>query len=66
LLGFYGISHHATEDLAITRSMANMTVLAPADADRLAMLVRETSTLDGPAYIRIGRGRDPRCTAGTN
>lgn len=57
-LGFYGTSHHATEDLAIMRSMANMTVLAPADANQLAALLRATATLPGPAYIRIGRGRE--------
>lgn len=29
-LGFYGTSHHATEDLAIMRSIADLTVVAPA------------------------------------
>lgn len=58
-LGFYGSSHHATEDLAIMRSIAEMTVLAPADAASLSAAVRAVSELDGPAYIRIGRGREP-------
>lgn len=60
LLGFYGTSHHATEDLAITRSMAGMTVLAPADPAQLAAQLRATADLEGPAYIRIGRGREPQ------
>ena len=34
-LGFYGTSHHATEDLAIMRSIADLTVVAPADAVQL-------------------------------
>lgn len=59
MLGFYGTSHHATEDLAITRSMANMTVLAPADPNQLSALIRETVSIDGPVYIRVARGRDP-------
>lgn len=59
LLGFYGTSHHATEDLAMTRSMANMTVVAPADPNALSALIRETVNLEGPMYMRIGRGRDP-------
>ena len=29
-LGFYGTSHHATEDLAIMRSIADLAVVAPA------------------------------------
>ncbi len=59
-LGFYGTSHHATEDLAIMRSIANLTVIAPADATALHALLRETVTHDGPVYMRIGRGRDPQ------
>ena len=58
-LGFYGTSHHATEDIAITRSMSNMVVVAPADAASLAAALRATAASDGPVYFRIGRGRDP-------
>jgi transketolase len=58
-LGFYGTSHHATEDLAVTRSMAGMTVIAPADASALAALVRAAGDWPGPIYFRIGRGREP-------
>jgi transketolase len=58
-LGFYGTSHHATEDLAIMRSIARLTVVAPADAESLAALIRVASTVDGPIYFRIGRGREP-------
>ena len=32
MLGFYGSSHHALEDLAIMRTTAGMTVICPADA----------------------------------
>lgn len=59
-LGFYGTSHHATEDLAITRSIANLTVVAPADATQLAKTVAASVDIRGPMYIRIGRGRDPQ------
>lgn len=58
-LGFYGSSHHATEDLAIARSIANMTVLAPADAMQLQYLLRECVHVPGPVYLRMGRGREP-------
>ncbi len=57
-LGFYGTSHHATEDLAIMRAMANLTVVAPADAYSLAAALRAWSSHDGPVYLRIGRGRE--------
>lgn len=58
-LGFYGTSHHATEDLAIMRSIAGLTVVAPADAASLAAAVRAAADLNGPVYFRIGRGREP-------
>jgi len=58
-LGFYGTSHHATEDLAITRGIAGLTVLAPADSAQLAAAVRACTKIDGPVYLRIGRGREP-------
>jgi transketolase len=58
-LGFYGTSHHATEDLAAMRSMAGLVVAAPADRFALAAALRATAELEGPIYIRIGRGREP-------
>lgn len=59
-LGFYGTSHHATEDLAIMRSIADLAVVAPADAASLSAALWATVDHDGPIYFRIGRGRDPQ------
>ena len=58
-LGFYGTSHHATEDLAIMRSIANMTVIAPSDPAQFGAAIRATVNHPGPIYFRAGRGRDP-------
>jgi transketolase len=58
-LGFYGTSHHATEDLAITRAMANLTVVAPADGAQLKAAIRASADYPEPVYFRIQRGRDP-------
>lgn len=57
-LGFYGTSHHATEDIGITRSIANLTVIGPADAASLDAALRQTVDHEWPIYFRIGRGRD--------
>jgi len=57
-LGFYGTSHHATEDLGLMRSMANMTVVCPADATATRRAIEQTLDLPGPVYLRVGRGRD--------
>jgi len=57
-LGYYGTSHHATEDIGIMRSMANMKIVCPADAYSLEQALLQTVDLDGPIYFRIGRGRE--------
>jgi len=57
-LGYYGTSHHATEDIGIMRSMANMKIVCPADAYSLEHALRQTVNVEGPIYFRIGRGRD--------
>ena len=58
-LGFYGTSHHATEDLAIMRSMADLTVVAPADGAQLAAAIKASADWPQPIYFRIARGQDP-------
>jgi transketolase len=58
-LGFYGTSHHATEDIAATRAMADLTVVATADGAQLAAAIRASATHPQPIYFRIARGHDP-------
>jgi len=53
--GPLGISHHATEDLAILRAIPNMTVLAPADKLETFELTKYILLNDcGPVYFRLG------------
>lgn len=61
--GFYGTSHHATEDLAIMRSIANMTVVAPADAVQMGQALRAYADHPLPVFFRMGRGREPQVYA---
>ncbi len=58
-MGSGGPTHFATEDVAIMRSMANMTVIVPADAIETARAVAACVDWPGPVYIRIGRGLEP-------
>ncbi len=53
-LGVSGGTHHAVEDIALMRSLPNMTVLVPADALEAWHLTQATEDLDGPSYVRIG------------
>jgi transketolase len=58
--GAAGSTHHCTEDLAIMRAFANMTVITPADGVETANAVKACVDYPGPVYIRIGRGFEPR------
>ena len=58
-LGFYGTSHHATEDIGTMRSIAGLTVISPADGPQLASAIKASIGWPEPIYFRIGRGREP-------
>lgn len=58
-LGFYGTSHHATEDIATMRAIADLTVISPADGPQLEAAIKASATWPEPIYFRIGRGREP-------
>ncbi len=58
-MGFYGTSHHATEDLGMMRTVAGLTVVCTTDANHLRAVLRASLDHPGALYIRLGRGRDP-------
>lgn len=58
-LGFYGTSHHATEDIGTMRSIADLTIVSPSDGPQLRAAIRASADHDQPIYFRIGRGREP-------
>lgn len=62
-LGFYGTSHHATEDISTTRAIAGLTVVSPADGPQLTAAIKASADWPEPIYFRIGRGRDPQVYA---
>lgn len=67
LLGFLpgvttpgGATHQAIEDIAIMRSLPNMTVLECGDATDVESVLDVAYSIPGPVYIRILRGEIPR------
>jgi len=58
-MGFYGTSHHAVEDIAVTRAIAGLIVMAPCDAATTRACIRASLEEPGPVYLRLGRGREP-------
>lgn len=53
--GALGATHHATEDLAIMRSLPQMVVVAPGDPTEAEAATRAIAAQDGPCYMRLGR-----------
>lgn len=58
-MGFYGTSHHATEDIGTMRSIADLTIVSTADGPQLEAAIRASADHDRPIYFRTGRGREP-------
>lgn len=54
--GSLGMSHHATEDLAVMRALPDVAVFAPADKLEAAAVARAVALHPGTCYIRLGRG----------
>ncbi|MCX5726425.1 MAG: transketolase family protein [Candidatus Saganbacteria bacterium] len=54
-----GVTHQATEDIAIMRALPNMTVIVPADAFETAKIIKTLAKTHGPAYVRLSRGNTP-------
>ena len=53
--GSLGATHHATEDLAIMRSLPRMVVVAPGDPAEAEAATRAVAAHAGPCYLRLGR-----------
>lgn len=58
--GPQGVSHHTTEDIAMLRSIPNMTVCAPADAVEARAAAEFMATHKGPGYVRINKSGEPK------
>ncbi len=54
-----GPTHHAISDLAIMRSLPNMTVVVPADAMAIVKMLPLVARWDGPVFFRLGRNPVP-------
>jgi transketolase len=57
--GAQGMTHHATEDLAIMRALPNMTVVAPGDPVEAALATQAVVERPGPCYLRLGKAGEP-------
>lgn len=52
-----GVTHHITEDVALMRTLPNMTILSPSDYNSAGSLLRRAMLItNGPCYLRFDKG----------
>ncbi len=57
---FDGPTHQTVSDLAIFRSLPNMTIVVPADAAAVTKLLPKVVAWNGPVYLRMCRNEVPQ------
>lgn len=57
-----GATHQALEDIALTRCLPNLIVLAPCDYEEAKKATIAAGKIDGPVYLRFGREATPAFT----
>lgn len=54
--GTQGVTHYGWEDIAVMRSLPNMTVVCPADHLEMYKCMEQALKMDSPIYIRLTGG----------
>lgn len=54
--GSLGMSHQATEDIAILRALPDVTVICPGDLMEAREATKVIANMPGTCYLRLGRG----------
>ena len=62
--GSLGMSHHATEDIAVMRALPGVTCFAPGDPAEAEAATRAAIHTEGTCYLRLGRGNEPKVHSG--
>lgn len=58
--GSLGMSHQATEDIAVMRSLPDVAVLCPGDLVEAEEATKAIANYPGTCYLRLGRGGEKR------
>jgi len=61
---FDGPTHHSISDLAIIRSLPNITIVVPSDPLAVVRLLPQVAAWQGPVYFRLCRNEVPQIFAG--
>ena len=56
-VGEDGASHQSIGDVSMMRTLPNMKVFVPCDQYETKAVIEHVAKLDGPCYVRLGRGK---------
>ena len=56
-VGEDGASHQSIEDVGIMRTLPNMRIFVPCDQYETKAVIDYVAKVDGPCYVRLGRGK---------
>jgi transketolase len=54
-----GSTHHGVDDIGVLSCLPGLKIWTPADTHEVRLCVRAAATLDTPAYLRLGRNKEP-------
>jgi len=54
-----GSTHHGVDDIGVLSCLPGLKIWTPADTHEVRLCVRAAATLDSPAYLRLGRNKEP-------
>ena len=54
----HGVTHYSVEDIAIAKTMPNLTILSPADKTEATECIKFAISSPNPTYIRIAKNSD--------
>ena len=61
--GTAGYTHYGIEDIAIIRTLPNITIFCPVDPTQLNFIFNEINNYKTPLYLRLGKGNETNITS---
>lgn len=55
-----GSTHHGVDDIGVLSTLPGLTIWTPSDPHEVRLCVRAAASLDTPAYLRLGRNKEPQ------
>ena len=54
-----GPTHHGIDDIGVLSCLPRLTIWTPSDPHEARLCVRASTSLESPAYLRLGRNKEP-------